>query len=56
MANYRSKSSRKTRARGVSRKRATRGTRRATHSRRTHRHRRHLQSGGWGQAQPVTTN
>jgi hypothetical protein len=44
MANYRSKSSRKTR--GVSRKRATRratrGTRRATHSR----HRRPLQSGG----------
>ena len=54
MANYRSKSSRKTR--GVSRKRATRGTRRATHSRRTHRHRRHLQSGGWGQVQPTTTN
>jgi len=49
MANYRGKSSRKTRARGVSRKRATRGTRRvrgASHSRRTHRHRRHLQSGG----------
>jgi hypothetical protein len=54
MANYRSKSSRKTR--GVSRKRATRRARGASHSRRTHRHRRPLQSGGWGQVQPTTTN
>jgi len=49
MANYRGKSSRKTRASGVSRKRTTRGTRRvrgASHSRRTHRHRRPIQSGG----------
>jgi hypothetical protein len=44
MANYRSKSSRKTR--GVSRKRATRRARGASHSRRTHRHRRPIQSGG----------
>jgi hypothetical protein len=44
MANYRSKSSRKTR--GVSRKRATRRARGASHSRRTRRHRRPLQSGG----------